>query len=121
MMLPLRDCFLLIEEVAEINKVKLPTSMPKPIKEGEKVDVGSIPMWIASCGELKIDQEQRMHFIDIVKLTMRVVITGNDANAMKEIRETEEDNPAVHKMLGNLEEQQKKRQSYHVMTAQSTF
>jgi hypothetical protein len=111
MILPLQSVFRFIEEVATDHELKKPLQLPEPKKAEEKIDFSGIPMRIANCCNMKLDKEQKMHFLDAVKLAIRVILSSNHPEQMREIKESEED-PKLLKEFQALEMEQKKRQRY---------
>merc|ERR1719443_2729154 len=52
-----------------------------------------------------------MHFVDVVKFTLRIVLSQNSPAYCREIKKKEED-PKVKQMFDKLEKKQRKRQRY---------
>eukprot|EP00746_Dinoflagellata_sp_MGD_P070983 gnl/MRDRNA2_/MRDRNA2_28979_c0_seq1.p1 gnl/MRDRNA2_/MRDRNA2_28979_c0~~gnl/MRDRNA2_/MRDRNA2_28979_c0_seq1.p1 ORF type:complete len:1603 (-),score=314.70 gnl/MRDRNA2_/MRDRNA2_28979_c0_seq1:143-4951(-) len=123
MILPLKDVFRFIEEVANLQETenKFPLSMPLMLptaqKTEDKIDFSGIPMRIANCCNMKLDSEQHMHFLDAVKLAIRVILSCNSPDQLREIKQSEED-PKLQKDFQHLETEQKKRQKYNTFEAQ---
>jgi hypothetical protein len=117
MILPLKDVFRFIEEVAMLQETesKFPLSMPLQLptaqKTEDKIDFSGIPMRIANCCNMKLDAEQHMHFLDAVKLAIRVILSCNSPDQLREIKQSEED-PKLQKDFTQWESEQKKRQKY---------
>jgi hypothetical protein len=133
MILPLSDCFDFMKEVAEsyaekegkplvqplvLPKLILPAVPGAPVEKkaedsaAKMVDVSGIPMRIANCSDFKLDSLQNMHFIDAVKMVMKVSLCSNSPAAMREIREKEKESPGLQKVMEPLEMLQKSRQNY---------
>lgn len=123
MILPLKDVFRFIEEVANLQETEskltlsVPLQLPTAQKTEDKIDFSGIPMRIANCCNMKLDKEQHMHFLDAVKLAIRVILSCNSPDQMREIKQSEED-PTLAKEFNILEGVQKKRQQYNVFEEQ---
>merc|ERR1719235_2101239 len=113
MILPLKDVFRFIEEVANIQEnqnqfsLAVPLQLPSAQKSEDKIDFSGIPMRIANCCNMTLDSEQHMHFLDAVKLAIRVILSCNSPDQMREIKQSEED-PKLQKDFTQWESEQKK-------------
>jgi hypothetical protein len=111
MILPLKEVFRFIEEIANDHDLQKPLHLPQSKKQEDKIDFSGIPMRIAACCNMKLDAEQKMHFLDAVKLAIRVILSANNPEQMREIKNSEED-PKLGKALTSLDSKQKKREGY---------
>merc|ERR1719171_876802 len=78
----------------------------------KECDFAGIPMWVANCCGVQMTQGHNIHFIDAVKLALRVILSNNSAAYNKEI-EKKENEDGIMKLFTVLEEQQKKRQNFN--------
>jgi len=120
MLLPVNDVFKFVSEVAgeHLTLVRPLPDLDQTAGSGGKVDIGKIPMWIANCCDMKLDARQHMHFIDVVKVVLRIVLSSNNPQVLSEIKESSAANPKLQRKLDALENQQKARQKYRVIMCQ---
>lgn len=113
MLLPIAEVYKFIEEVAGNHLLERPLPVLKPRPGQKQVDLGQIPMRIADCEDTKIDENQNMHFMDVVNLLLKIVLSSNNEKALQEIKETQTSNPKLKSELEALESKQKARQRYN--------
>eukprot|EP00746_Dinoflagellata_sp_MGD_P008476 gnl/MRDRNA2_/MRDRNA2_116976_c0_seq1.p1 gnl/MRDRNA2_/MRDRNA2_116976_c0~~gnl/MRDRNA2_/MRDRNA2_116976_c0_seq1.p1 ORF type:complete len:1680 (-),score=292.24 gnl/MRDRNA2_/MRDRNA2_116976_c0_seq1:144-4679(-) len=120
MLLPLKEVYKFVEEVALVSNEGLARPVPTlktKDPQSHEVDIGSIPMWIANCCNTKLDADQNMHFIDVVKVVVTLVLASNNPETLQEIHSFTEKNEKVKEELAELERQQKARQRYADLVA----
>jgi hypothetical protein len=120
MVLPLADIYRFVGEVASHSNEGLVRPLPNlKTKDPDTrlVDIGQIPMWVATCCDVKLDENQNMHFIDVVKVVLSMVLSCNDPSVLTELKSCTENDEKVKNQLEELEKQQKARHKYDILAS----
>merc|ERR1719421_773591 len=64
------------------------TEAPSATKDS-RMELGGVPMKFAKACDVKMNENHQVHFLQIVKMTIRIVVTADDPDMLKELEQTE--------------------------------